>query len=52
MIANANSIIQLAIQTKNGIMKHFNESVKVIVHAKKNIIIGILTHVFVRMVSI
>ena len=51
MIANENSIIQLAIQTKNGIMKHFNDSVKVIVHAK-NIIIGILTHIFVRMVSI
>ena len=33
MIANANSIVQLAIQ--NGIMKYANTSVEIIVHAKK-----------------
>ena len=50
-IANANSIVQYVIQTKNGIMSHVNVSVKIIVHAKK-IIVGILAHVFVRMRSI
>ena len=50
-IANANSIIQLSIQIKNGIMKHVNVSVKIIAHAKK-IIVGILAHAFVRMISI
>ena len=51
MIANANSIVQLAFQIKNGIMKHVHVSVKVIVHARK-IIVGILAHVFLKMVSI
>ena len=51
MAANENSIVQLAIQIKNGIMKHVNVSVKIIVYAKK-IKAGILEHVFVRMVSI
>ena len=49
MIANA--IVQLAFQIKNGIMKHVHVSVKVIVHARK-IIVGILAHVFLKMVSI
>ena len=54
MITNgncANSIVQLAIQIKNGIIKHVNMTVKIIVRAK-NIIVGILAHVFVKMVSI
>ena len=51
MIANSNPIVKLSIQSKNGIMKHVRESVKVIVHAKK-IIVGILGHVFLRMASI
>ena len=51
MIANANSIVQLAFQIKNGVMKHVHVSVKDIVHARK-IIVGILAHVFLKMVSI
>ena len=39
------------IQIKNGIIKHVNVNVKVIISAK-NIIVGILVHVFVRIVSI
>ena len=39
------------IQIKNGIMKHVNASVKIIVSAKK-ITVGILAHVFVRIGSI
>ena len=35
---------------QNGIIKHFNVNVKIIVHAKK-IIAGILTHVFVTTAS-
>ena len=38
-------------EIKNGMMKHINVSVKIIVRAKK-IIVGILVHVFVRTVSI
>ena len=49
MTANATSIVQHVIQMKNGIMKHFNVSVKLIVCAKL-IIVGILAHVFVKMV--
>ena len=48
-IANANSIVQLEIQLKNGISKHANVNIKIIVHEKKKtIIVGILAHVFVR----
>ena len=43
--------MQLAIQIKNGIIKYVNVNVKIIVRVKK-IIIGILAHVFVRIVSI
>ena len=39
------------IQIKNGIIKHVNVNVKIIISAK-NIIVGILVHVFVRIVSI
>ena len=48
---NSNSIVQRAIRIKNGIIKHVNVNVKIIVSAKK-IIVGILAHVFVRVVSI
>ena len=47
VIANANSIVQHVIQIKNGIKKHVNVNVKIIVSAKKNVA-GILAHVFVR----
>ena len=43
MTANANSIEQLVIPSKTGIMKHANVSVKIILPAKK-IIAGILSH--------
>ena len=51
MIVNANSIVQHVIQIKNGIIKHLNVNVKIIMSAKK-IIVGILANVFVRIVSI
>ena len=47
MILNANSILQHVIQTKNGIMKHFNVRVTIIVSVKK-IMVEILAHIFVR----
>ena len=51
IIVNANSIVQHVIQTKNGIRKHVNMNVKIIIRAKQ-IIVGILAHVFARMASI
>ena len=51
VIVNANSSVQYVIQIKNKIIKHTNLNVKIIVSAKK-IIVGILAHVFMRMVSI
>ena len=36
MAANENSIVQLAIQIKNGIMKHVNVTVEIILHIKKD----------------
>ena len=51
VIVNANSIVQHVIKSKNRIRKHTNVNVKNIVSAKK-IIVGILVHVFVRVVSI
>ena len=51
MIINANSIVQHVIQIKNRTIKHVNVNVKIIVREKK-IVIGILAHVFMRMVSI
>ena len=38
VIVKANLIVQHVIQIKNGIMKHVNMSVKIIVHAKKIIV--------------
>ena len=43
--------MQIAIQIKNRLIKHVNVNVKIIVHAIK-IIVGTLTHAFVRMVTI
>ena len=57
-IVNANSIIKHASQIKIGIMINLNESVKSAGNAKKKkiyiyiYIVGILAHVFARMVSI
>ena len=50
VIVNANSIVQHVIQKKNGIIKHVNVNVKVIKSVKK-ILLGILAHVFVRIVN-
>ena len=50
MIVNANSIVQYVIQIKNGIIKHVNVNVKIIVSAKK-FIVGIASRAFVRIVS-
>ena len=50
-IVNANSIVQQVIQKKNGVIKHVSVNVKIIVSAKK-ILVGILVHVFQRIVSI
>ena len=50
MIVNANSIVQYETEIKNGIIKHVNVNVKIIVSAKK-IIVGIVSHAFVRIVS-
>ena len=51
VIVNANSIEQHVVRIKNGIIKHFNVSVKILAHAN-NIIVGILVYVLVRKVSI
>ena len=51
VIVNAISIVQHVIQIKNRIMKHVNVNVKIIINTK-NIIVGILAHVFVRIESI
>ena len=48
---NANSIVQHVSQIENGIMKHVNVNLKIVVSAKK-IIGGILAHVYVRIASI
>ena len=50
VILNANSIVQIVIQNKNRIIKHVNVNVKSVVRAKQ-IIVGILAHVFVRILS-
>ena len=50
-ILNANSIAHPVIRIKNGIIKHVNENVKIIISTKK-VIVEILAHVFVRMASI
>ena len=46
----ANSLVQHVIQITNGIMKHINLSVKVIV-SENEIIVGILAHVFVKIIT-
>ena len=46
VIVNANLTAQYVIKIKNGVIKHVNGNVKIIVRAKK-IIVGILAHVFV-----
>ena len=51
VIVNANVVAQFATQIKNGIMTHANVSVKIIVHAK-NFKVGILAHVFMRILII
>ena len=51
MIANANSMVQLATPIKNEMTKLVNVNVKIIVHAKK-IIVAIVAHAFARIVSI
>ena len=50
MIVNLNSIVQYVIQIKSGIIKHVSVNVKIIIGAKKGIV-GILAHVFVKIVS-
>ena len=51
VMVKANSIVQHVIQIKNGIIKHVNMNVKIIVSSKK-VIAGIPASVFVRIVSI
>ena len=51
MIANVNLIVQHLTQNKNGVIKHVNVNVKIILSAKKTIVV-ILAHVFVRIVNI
>ena len=48
---NANSLVQHLIRIKNGIIKHVNMNLKIIVSVKK-IMAVILAHVFVRIVNI
>ena len=51
VILNENLIEQHEVQNKNGITKHVNGNVKMIISVKK-IISGMLAHVFLRIVSI
>ena len=51
LIVIANSIVQYVIQIKNGITKHANVNVNTTASAKE-IIIGILAHVSVRILSV
>ena len=44
-------MVQHIIQNKNGIEKHINVNVKIIINAKK-VIVAILGRAFVRIVSI
>ena len=48
MTVNANSIVQHVIQIKNRIIKHVNVNVNII--SVKEIIVGILAYVFVRII--
>ena len=51
VIVSTNSIVQLVIQIKNGIMINSSASIKSIVRAKK-IIVRFLAHVYVRKANI
>ena len=51
VIVSTNWIVKHVVQIKNGILKHVNVNIKINVSAKK-IIVGILAHVFVRIVRI
>ena len=51
VIVNAKSIVQHVIRIKNGIIKHVNMNIKIILTAKV-IIVGILAYIFVRIASI
>ena len=54
MIVNASSIVQHLIQNKNRIIKHVKyecKNLKIFVSEKK-IIVGILAHIYVRIVII
>ena len=51
MIVNENSIVQDVIQIKRGITINVNVSIKSIAHTKE-ILAGILAHVFLRIVGI
>ena len=51
MNANANSVVQLAIEIQNGMTKHDSVNVK-ITAIPKRIIVGILAHARVRTESI
>ena len=46
-----NSIVQHVVQIKNEVIKHVNVNVKIRISVNR-IIVGILAHVFVRIVSI
>ena len=50
-IVNANSMVKLVIQIKNGTIKHVSVNVNIITSAKK-IIVRILAHVLVTIASI
>ena len=52
VIVDANLIVQLVIQIKNCIMKHVNVSVEIMARAKEVIVVGILAHVFLKIVGI
>ena len=51
VIVNANSIVQHLIQIKNGITKHVNVNIKLIISSKK-IIVGTLAYVIVRIANV
>ena len=51
MVGYTSSILEHVIKNKDGVMKYANLNVKIIASAKK-IRVGILAHVFVRIVHI
>ena len=44
-------LVKSKCKTKNGIVKHVNVNLKIIISAKQ-VIVGILTHVFTKITSI